>query len=890
MSQTKQPLADRFFQALLRLLPFDFRSEFGADMEETFRAQRSNVERERGLAALLRMWWATIADIVRMAPREHASVLAQDTSYALRMMRKNIGYTISAILILGMGIGVNTSIFSVVNSVLLKPLPYAQGDRLVSLRQPEPKLGIDDIGFSPMELADYRAQNRSLSGIVEYHNMTFTLIGGAEAHRVRTGVVSYNYFDLFGVKPVLGRTFVADEERPGAPAVLMLSYEFWKQVEHGDPNIVGKVYQMNDRPHTVIGVLPPIPQYPNENDVYMTSTSCPFRSRLGSLTQRRGFAMNLFGRLKPGATPDICRADLRTISARLMKDYPKFYRPDSGYYADASVLRDDLTHTARPLLLTLLGAAAFVLLIACANVANLILARMARREQELVIRTAVGAGAGRLLRQLLTESLILALLAAVVGIAFASGSLKLLTQFAGQLTPRAREIAIDGWVLSFATLCATGTTVLFGSMAALYSRRDVGSGLRDGARAGVDRGRQLARSVLIAAQVAFSFILLIGAGLMIRSFLEIQRVNPGFVSQRVLAVGLNLNFTRFNTGPIRISVANRILEKISSQPGVLSAAISSSFPMDPDDAGMGGMRTTFLVEGRSQEETEKTRPVASFRTTSPDYFRTLGIPLLAGRTFTEFDRFSNFDKPDTEMVAVISRSLAQSRFRGEDPIGKRVSFDRGESWAKIVGIVGDVREFGPNHDAPETFYFSLGQTPFFGSLLMRTMGDPKSALNQVRQAIRAVDPQIAITESETLEQARADAVASPRTITRLFGVYAGLALVIAVIGIGSMLALWVRQRTREIGVRMALGASPGDILRNVICQGMLLVAAGLAAGAAGAVAVTRLIKALLFHVQPTDTYTFVLVSALLLTAALIACYVPARRAARIDPQAALRAE
>ncbi|HUI57689.1 MAG TPA: ABC transporter permease [Bryobacteraceae bacterium] len=890
MSTSKQPLPDRFFQALLRLLPFDFRSEFGADMEETFRAQRSNVERERGLAALLKMWWATIADIVRMAPREHASVLAQDTRYALRMMRKNIGYTVSAIVILGLGIGVNTSIFSVVNSVLLKPLPYAQGDRLVSLRQPEPKLGIDDIGFSPMELGDYRAQNHSLSGIVEYHNMTFTLIGGAEAYRVRTGVVSYNYFDLFGVKPVLGRTFVADEERPGAPAVLMLSYEFWKQAEHGDPNIIGKVYQMNDRPHTVIGVLPPIPQYPNENDVYMTSTSCPFRSSLGSLTRRRGFAMNLFGRLKPGATPDMCRADLRAISARLMKDYPAFYRPGSGYFADASVLRDDLTHGARPMLLALLGAAAFVLLIACANVANLILARMARREQELVIRTAVGAGAGRLLRQLLTESLILALLAAMVGIAFASGSLKLLIQFAGQLTPRAREIAIDGWVLGFATLCATGTTVLFGSMAALCSRRDVGSGLKDGARAGVDRGRQVVRSVLIATQVAFSFILLVGAGLMIRSFLEMQRVNPGFVSQRVLAVGINLNFTRFHDRSMRASVANRILEKISPQPGVLSAAVSSSFPMDPDDAGLAGARTTFQIEGRSQEETERTRPVASFRTATPDYFKTLGIPLLSGRTFTEFDRFNDFDKPDTELVAVISGSLAQTRFRGQDPIGKRVSFDRGDSWARIIGIVGDVKEFGPNRDAPETFYLAQGQNPLLGSLLLRTAGDPKSLLTQVRQAVREIDPQIAITESETLEQARADAVASPRTITRLFGVYAGLALVIAVIGIGSMLALWVRQRTREIGIRMALGASPGAILGGVIRQGMLLVVFGLAAGAAGAVAVTRLIKTLLFQVEPTDTYTFALVPALLLAAALLACYVPAKRAARIDPQAALRAE
>jgi putative ABC transport system permease protein len=883
MAQFKRSLPERCYRALLGLLPMDFRTEFGEDMEETFRAQHAETSRERGTAGLLGMWWATLRDIVSMAPREHLQVLVQDTRYALRMMGKNAGYTVAAVLILGLGIGVNTSIFSMVNSVLLKPLPYTDGNRLVVLRQPEPKLGVDDIGFSGVEIADYRAQNHSLSGLVEYHGMTFTLLGGSEAYRVRTGVVSHEFFDFFGVKPILGRSFVADEERPGAPAVLLLSYEFWKTAEHSDPNIVGKVYRMNNRPHTVIGVLPQIPQYPDENDVYMTTTSCPFRSSPAGLSHRDFRLSTLFGRMKPEANNAICRADLNAVAGRLAKDYPKFYPDNSGYQASSTVLRDDLTRNARPMLFTLLGAAAFVLWIACANVANLILARMAGREQELVIRTAVGAGSGRLLRQLLTESLVMALLAAAVGIAFAAGSLRLLVQFAGQLTPRAREISMDGWVLGFAVVCAAGTTILFGSLAALRSRRNMSAGLNQGARSGVSRKQHRLRGLLIAAQVAFSFVLLIGAGLMMRSFAQMERVNPGFVSQKVLAVALNGNWSKYDTKEKRLRLAESILARTGSQPGVLSAAMSSGFPMNPDIPVNGGFRGTFQIEGEDPAETARAQAPASIRIASPEYFKTLGIPLLSGRTFTPADR------QETELVAVVSRTLAAQRWKHQDPIGRRVSFD-GESWARIIGVVGDVKEFGPNHDAPEQFYWALAQNPTTGAVLLRTNGDPLKVSNQVRKTIHEIEPEIAITRIETLEQAGADAVATPRTVTRLFGLYAGLALLIAMIGIGSMLALWVRQSTREIGIRMALGAAPGDILRKVFRQGMALVVGGLVCGCLGAIGVTRFLKAMLFQVEPTDAATFAVVSALLLSAALLACYLPAIRAARIDPQIALRSE
>jgi putative ABC transport system permease protein len=877
---SREPFADRAYRGLLRILPFDFRSEFGDDMEETFREQRT-AGASRGSQALLKMWWATIVDIVRMAPREHVSVLAQDTRYALRMIRQNPGYTLAAVTILGLGIGANTSIFSVVNSVLLKPLPYTDGDGLVVIRQHGAKAGLDDIRFSVAEVNDYRLQNRTLSGLAEYHAMTFTLLGGQEPHRVRTGVVSAGFFDLFGVKPLLGRTFQPDEEKPGAPPVLILSYEFWKNAERGDPNIIGRKYEMNDRAHVVIGVLPPIPQYPNENDVYMTTTACPHRSSPGFIANRKSRMMSVFGRLKPGVTAEQARADLRVVAKRMELDNPETYTGSLGYDVSAAELRGELTHNARPVLLVLLGAAAFVLLIACANVANLILSRMARREKELTIRTAMGAGSGRLLRQLLTESLIMALAAAGVGLAFAYLSLELMTKFAGEFTPRAREIAIDGRVLLFAVACASATTVVCSSLAALYTRGNVARGLKEnGNQAAPAARRSLLRNALIAAQVAFSYVLLVGAGLMVHSLIELQKVDPGFVPQRVFAIAFDLNWSKYHDEAQFQSFNTSLLEKVEAQPGVLSAALSSNFPMSPD---MGIFIRRFRIEGSSRPESDLP-PVQSLRLATPGYFKTLGIPLVAGRTFRDSDKLF------APLVVVINHSLAKQVWNREDPIGKRISFD-GEHWLQIVGVVGDVKEFGLRQATPFQVYGSLAQEPAnAGTLLVRTAGDPAPFTGMVRRAVLAVDPETAIVRVETLEQAREDSVASPETATRLFGLFAVLALVIAAAGIGSMLALWVRQRMREIGIRMALGAKPGDILRTVVRQGMVLVLVGLGCGMAGALALTRLMQTLLFAVTPTDAATFAAVTVLLPGAALLACYVPARRASRIDPQVALRCE
>ena len=878
MRNNQEPLSDRIFQRLLYVLPFDFRGEYGADMEETFRQQREHADRG---GRLFRLWRDTAVDLFRTAPREHLSVLSQDVRYALRILRKNLGQTIAAVLILGLGIGANTAIFSVVNSVLLRPLPYTDGAHLVTIRQQALRAGIPDLRFSVSEIEDYRQRAHSVAGVAEYHSMEFTLFGRGEAQRVMTGVVSAGFFDLFGVKPIAGRTFIAADDQPNAPAVLVLSYEFWKQKLKGDPHVVGKTFEMNDRVHTVIGVLPPIPQYPDENDVYMPTSACPTRSSARVIGNRDFRMMRVFARMKPEMSLEHCRRDLAGVAHAVESDHPKSYTSSMGYGVAATSLSEELTRDARPTLIILLAAAAFVLLIACANVANLTLARMARRERELVVRTALGAGNGRLMRQLLTENLILALIAAAAGLAFAAGSLELLVQFATRLTPRAREIHIDGSVLAFATLCAMVTSLVFGSAAALYSRHDIASALKDGnsqTTAGVRRSRM--RGILIAAQVAFSYVLLVGAGLMVRSLINLERVDTGFIHQGAVAMQVNLNWSKYRTPQQWRDVAERILREVSSQPGVISAAVSSSFPFNSDD---GGWTERFVLEGKPLPAGE-IPPAANVRSASNDYFRTLGIPLLRGRLF------NSTDAPDSPAVAVISQSLAKHYWKDDDPVGRRVSFGRGEKMITIAGVVGDVREFRLDQDPQDQFYRPVTQAPSVGGVVVRTAGDPMALSRQIRSAIASVDPQTAVTNVTTLEQARSESIASPRTSARLLSLFAVLALIIAATGIAGMLALSVNQRLREIGIRVAVGATPGLVIRDVVGHGMALVLGGAITGAVGAALLTRAAKTLLFQVGPTDPITYAGVLFVLIGAALAACYLPARRAARVDVLRALRCE
>src|SRR5215472_2893152 len=884
----KLPLPQRLFRTLVRVLPFDFRTNYAGEMEGVFRAQHREVEERGGFLDALQLWKETIFGIFTTAPREHWQILTSDCDYAFRMMRKNLGFTLIAILTLALGIGANTAIFSVVHAVLLKPLPYPDGQQLIFVRQQEPKLGVEDLQFSVPEIEDYRKQNRSLSGLVEYHGMAFTLFGHGDPDRVRTGVVSANYFDLFGIKPLLGRTFLSDDDKLGAPAVLVLSYEYWKNNFGSDHDIVGKTFEMNDKVHTVVGVLPPVPQYPSENDVYMPTSACPWRSNKAHLEMRDMRMMEVFGRMKPGVTVAQASADISAISAGLKTTYPKFYPGNSGYDSVTSALQRELTKDARPTLLLLLAAAGFVLLIACANVANMTLSRMVQRERELAVRSALGAGRSRLLRQLLTESFLMAVIGGLLGLLFTYASLQLLTDFVSRLSPRAREIHIDSGVLLFTLAAALGTSMVFGTLSALFSRVNLASSLKEGtAGAGSGVGRNRMRDVLVVCQVAFSFMLLIGAGLMLRSLVKLQSVDAGITPQRVLAMRTSLNWSKYIDGDKRRVAVEKLLDRVWSEPGVLSAAVSDRYPFEPEtlSAGAAAFSFNFQIEGRQLQPGEAP-PASTYAAVSPDYFKTLGIPLRAGRLFTAGDS-DEFKAPN---VLLINEAAKRQLWPNEDPVGKRISADGGQHWAQIVGIVGDVREFGLDHPPTSEFYVAQAQNPSPAALIVRTATEPLSMARALTRAVHDVDSQTAVTHILTIEQARYESMASPRVTTTLLGIFGGLALLIATAGIGGIIALMVSQRVREIGIRIALGARPSSILQMILGKGLLLAGLGVAIGIVGAMALAGLVKSLLFEVPPTDVITFCAVGLTLLAAAAVASFLPAKRAASVDPNVALRAE
>jgi len=870
--------ATRIYRAFLRLLPFDFRSDFGPEMESVFQEQHKEAQRRNGTVGVVRLWWETIVGIFRTAPAEHLAMFRQDAGFALRMMRKSPGFTLAAILTLGLGIGANSAIFSVVNAVLLKPLPYEHGDRLVVLRQ---RMGMMDQRFSASDTNDYRRQSRSLDGLVEYHNMNFILLGRSEPERVEAGVVSWNYFNVFGVKPLFGRTFRPEDEQPGAPAVLMLSYEYWIKSFGGDPTVVNKTFSMNDRVHTVIGVLPPVPQYPDENDVYMPTTACPFRSRPSTVANRQARMVQVFGRMKTGMSVSQAKADLSGVAANLQKAYPKDYPEGNDYSVKPSLLEEELTQNARPTMLVLLAAAGFVLLIAGANVANLNLSRMVHRERELAVRAALGAGRVRMFRQLLTESLLLAVIGGGLGLLFSWGALSLLISFAARFTPRAREIQMDGWVLGFTFLVAVLTSLLSGTAPALAARETVVGALKEGgAQSTIGRGKHRMRSLLIVAQVAVSFLLLIGAGLMLRSFMKLQHVDPGFQPENVLTMDIALDFVKYNTDDKQRSFFETLLEKVQSQSGVKSAAASMMIPFT---SGMT-MTSDFQIEGQAPAPGQAL-PKADFRIVSPSYFEVLHIPILTGRGFVQTDR------PGNPVVAIVNRSAAKHLWRAYDPVGTRFSGDEGKTWTQIVGVVGDIKQYGLDKDVADEIYVPMAQFPMMqASLVIKTAVEPMSIARGVIELLHAVDPNQPAARVQSLEQVRAESVAAPRLTTNLLGLFALLALAIAATGISGVMALAVGQRRHEIGVRMAVGARPGEILQMILRQGMALALVGVVLGLFGALWLTRLLQQLLFEVAPTDPLTYLGVAVVLGLAALVACYVPAHRASRVDPIIALRVE
>jgi putative ABC transport system permease protein len=800
----------------------------------------------------------------------------QDLRYGLRALLKNKGFTAIAIIVLALGIGANTAIFSVVNSILLRPLPFTDPERLVQLSESRVKRGAAQMPASYPNFADWRDQNSLLENLVAYSDWNFNLTGLGEPERIQSALVSPAFFTTLGIKPIVGRVFSSDEDQAGKDLVVVIGRRLWQRRFNSDPGIVGQTLNLNDRVFTVIGVIPEGAQRPVESDEI--ELWAPLSHGSG-LKNRYAHYLSVLGRLKVGATLQQANAEMTTIASRLQQQYP-----DSNVDAGVRLvpLHEQLVGDYKASLYLLLGAVAFVLLIAAANIANMLLARASSRKKEIAIRTALGASRTRIVRQLLTESMLLSLIGGTLGLLIAMWGVELLLTLGPSGLPRTNEVVVDARVLGFTLGVSLLTGMFFGLIPALQSSRpDCNETLKEGGRR-ASGGRQRARNLLVVSEIALSLILLVGAGLLIRSFLRLQSVSPGFNSRNVLTMRLDLSGQKSKSGKQAIAFQSQLIERIKALPGVQSAATRSFVPITSDWAYL-----SFAVEGHPIDRAN--RSVAYYNGVSPEYFQTMQIPLTNGREFNQQD------VKGTQNVAIINTTLAHRYFSNENPIGKRITLDdadfSADSWTTIVGIVGDTKPKSLDGDPAAEMYMPFAQQPEPSmSLMVRCANDPASVAAAIRAEVLALDKDQPVYSIKTLDSLLSASVATPRFRTLLLGLFATLALILATVGIYGVMSYSVIQGTHEIGIRMALGANVTDVLLLILKNGMRLALAGVAIGLVGAFALTRLMSTLLFGVEPTDGMTFTIVSAGLIGIAMFACYVPARRAAKVDPLVALRYE
>ncbi len=801
--------------------------------------------------------------------------LRHDIRHALRTARTQPGFTIAVLLTLALGIGASTAMFSVLNAVLLSPLPQRNAERVVRLYQPNTVS--ETTGLSPLEIADYEQQARVFEDVVEYHSMPFTFVGAREAQRLQTGVVSASFFDALGVQPVLGRLFRPGEDQPGAEPVLLLSYEYWQREHGGDPAVVGSTLRMNDRTHTVVGVLPSLPQYPDENDVYMPTSSCPFRAGPNWAENReaRGTALGL---VRAGVTTDALMTELRTVSARLRTEHAEAYPTEQRFGIAAVPLDELIAQPARATLVILLAATGLLLLIVCSNVGNLMIVRLLRRDSEMAVRTAFGATRARLTRQLATESAVLAAAGGALGLLVAFASTDALAAFVSRFTPRASEIRVDGAVVLFA-LGATSLTALVSGLLPLTALRSgIATVLRQSSgRTTTGGAHARIRDGLIVLQVAVSLVLLVGAGLLLRTVTHLQNVDTGFDPAGVMTARVDLNWTKYDNGDVRRQFFLDLERELAAQPGVRAVGVGSTFPLNGDPA----FSVDFAIEDRAVVGDEA--PDVGATTASPGYFEALGVPLLRGRTFHSADHLA-----DAEPVGIVTRSLAERYWPGADPIGRRISFDGGQNWGRVVGVVGDVR-LGLEDDFEDLVFVPHYSGAGIGArVLVRGDASPIALERALRTAIAAVDPQQPVTEVLALDAHRGERLSPYRLTALLMGMFALIALGVTAVGLAGVIAFSIAQRTREIGIRVAIGAQPLGVLRMVLGQTLALVAVGAALGAGVAWLLADSLTGLVVGVTVADPLTYVGVAALLMVVATGAGLVPARRAIRIDPLDALK--
>jgi predicted permease len=845
---------------------------------------------EARLAALRGFGWT---ESIKETCREQRGVswiedFGQDMRYGARMLLKYPAFTAIAVLTLALGVGANTAIFSVVNAVLLRPLPYPDSGQLVWLCERGPDWSGGSISYP--NFVDWRNQQSVFEKFGVYNGDNFTLTGTGEPVRLEGAVVSADVFAALRMQPEIGRAFREDEDKPGAPPVAVISHALWRNRFGGDAGILNKTIDLNGKPYTLLGVMPAGFDFPNKVDVWV-----PLGPYAPSL-QKRDYHPGLFGlaRLKSGVALEKARAELEAIAVRLEQQYPESNKTRS---VQIEGLLDNKVGNVRRALWILLGAVSFVLVIACANVANLLLARAAAREKEMSLRAALGAGQWRITRQLLTESGLLALLGTVAGLLFAKGVLRVVAVLAGDSIPRASEISLDPRVLLFSGLVAVVTGILFGLAPAWHAHRANLQGTLKETDRGSTSGRAGLRQGLVIAEVALTFVLLVSAGLLLLSFHRLLQVNPGFAVDRVLTFHINFPDDKYQTAEQQILFYHALLEKVRPLPGVQATSIVSKPPLDDN-----GWNMLFLIEGRP-EPPPYLQPSLQVHIVAPDYFRVMGIPLLQGRDFTEQDNrehlrgtASSNDWGTGLNSIIIDEEFAKRYWPNQNPLGQRVRLPWGEHEKQpvmtIVGVVGRIKENRLNEQGGMVqAYFPIFQQPVGNmAVVVKTATEPAAMLATMREQVSQLDPTLPIFDIYTMKEMRDRNVAPDRLNLGLLGGFAILALVLAIIGLYGLLSFTITQRQREIGVRMALGAQRFDVLNLVVGQGMRLVLIGAFIGLLGSFALTRVLTSVLFNVKPTDPLTLVTVTFSLCVVALLACYIPARRAMKIDPMVALRNE
>ena len=806
----------------------------------------------------------------------------QDLRYACRVLARQPLFTLVTVSALALGIGANSAIFSVVHSVLLRPLPYPESDRLVFVWNRYEQYGLLDATAAVPDYFDRLGQNRVFEQVAAYHNSPVHYTGGGEPVRLPACRVTASLFPLFRVEAARGRTFLPEEEQPGREQVAVLTHALWERLFAADEALVGREITLNGRPHTVVGILPPHFMLPDQSaEIFLPLAFTPAQR---ADTARGNEFLTFLGRMKPGVTLPQVPDDMERIARGVRERFPDYYTDSLGWGTTVVPLREQIAGRVRPALLVLAGAAGFVLLIACANVANLMLVRAAGRGREVAVRLALGAGRLRIARIILSESLLLALAGGAAGLLLALWGIDFLVALDPGNLPRLTEVRIDGRVLLFTLGLSILTGLLFGLAPALRATRsDLTAALKDGgpgATAGPGRGRL--GNVLAIAEIALALTLLISAGLLIRSFLRLQKVDPGFRARGVLSAQITLTSGRYAEKRAQAAFVRDLIAEVHAIPGVESAGAVSELPM----AGSNST-ASFQVEGQ-QTGAADGDSLSAFRTASPGYFKTMEIPVLRGREFRDADG------SDAPRAVVVDRRLAERYWSGQDPIGRRLkmTFDGPDDpWRSVVGVVGEVKHYGLNASSYPHIYIPYAQMPIpYVCLVARTGADPAALPAALREKVRGIDTGLPLYNIKTMEQYVSGSLARPRFTTLLLGIFAAVAVILAAVGIYGVISYSVAQRTHEIGIRLALGATRRDVLRLILGQCARFSLAGVAIGIAGAVALTRLLGSLLFGVGPLDPPTYAGVSILFISVALVASYMPARRATRVDPAVALRCE